>query len=175
MPLDGAFVVTPMQFNDERGSFCKFYSAQTLSQMGAVPPFIEEYMSVSKKGVLRGLHYQKGAYAQAKFVRCMRGEVLDAIVDLRKSSPTFGKAATVLLSEENMLSLYAPRGFAHGFLALSEGAIVLYTADNHYVPAEESGIIWNDSELSIDWPTKDPLLSDKDKNWPDFRHAQLFE
>ena len=143
--------------------------------MLAPTTFVEEYLSVSKKGVLRGLHYQTGAHSQAKLVRCVRGEVLDAIVDLRKSSPTFGKAATALLSENNMLSLYAPRGFAHGFLALTEGASVLYKADNDYAPAHEKGIMWDDPAISISWPIKNPILSDKDKKWSALKDAQLFE
>lgn len=175
LPLQGAFLLSPMRFEDERGVFSKLYTRDCLSQMGALPQFVEEYVSVSKKGVLRGLHYQTGAHSQAKLVRCIKGEILDAIVDLRKSSPTFGKAAAALLSEENMLSLYAPRGFAHGFLCLTEGASVLYKADNDYAPAHERGITYDDPALGINWQIKNPILSQKDKSWPLLKDAQLFE
>ncbi len=170
-PLDGAFLIEPLEFEDERGKFYKVYNEEVLK----TPAFVEEYLSVSGKNVLRGLHYQKGEFAQAKLVRCTKGKVYDAIVDLRKSSPSFSKSFAIVLSDEKMQSLYVPRGFAHGFVSLTQGAQVLYKADNSYKPEQEAGIIWDDADLKISWPVKEPVLSEKDKKWPKLKDAVLFE
>ena len=139
--------------------------------------FIQDNESKSSYGVLRGLHYQKGEWSQAKLVRVIKGRVLDVAVDIRKSSPTFGKHVMVELSEDNKRQFFIPRGFAHGFLVLSEEAIFTYKVDNPYMPAEEAGIRWNDPELAIEWPI-DPAVvqtSEKDLKQPLLKEAQVFE
>ena len=139
--------------------------------------FIQDNESKSSYGVLRGLHYQKGEFSQAKLVRVIKGCVLDVAVDIRKSSPTFGKHVMVELSDENKRQFFIPRGFAHGFLVLSDEAVFTYKVDNVYAPQAEAGIRWNDPEIGIQWPI-DPskvLTSDKDLRQPLFRDAELFE
>ena len=139
--------------------------------------FIQDNESKSSYGVLRGLHYQKGTFSQAKLVRVIKGRVLDVAVDIRKSSPTFGKHVMVELSEDNKRQFFIPRGFAHGFLVLSEEAIFTYKVDNPYAPAQEAGIRWNDPTLAIEWPI-DPTkvqTSDKDLKQPLLKDAELFE
>jgi len=175
LPLKDAFIIRPLRFDDERGIFFKLYTKEILARFGVSPFFNEEYLSISKKNVLRGLHFQKGEFSQAKLVRCTRGEVYDVIVDLRKSSPTFLKWHGVTLSEENGISLYVPRGFAHSFLALQDNSAVFYKADNNYNPESESGIIWNDPNLNIDWNITNPILSDKDKSWKTIKEIEIFE
>jgi len=174
LALKGAFAIHSMVFNDERGDLHKIYTEELLKSKNVKPYFPEEYASISAKGVLRGMHYQHGEYSQAKLVRCMKGRVYDAFVDLRKGSPTFGKWHGITLSEEDGISVYVPRGFAHGVLALTDGAIFLYKADNHYAPDKERGIAWDDPELKIGWPIADPILSEKDKKWPTMKEAELF-
>ena len=139
--------------------------------------FIQDNESKSSYGVLRGLHYQKGDLSQAKLVRVIKGKVLDVAVDLRKSSPTFGKHVMVELSDENKRQFFIPRGFAHGFLVLSEEAIFTYKVDNPYAPQAEAGIRWNDSDLGIEWPidSKDVLTSEKDLKQPLLCDAEVFE
>ena len=139
--------------------------------------FIQDNESKSSYGVLRGLHYQKGAYSQAKLVRVIKGRVLDVAVDIRKSSPTFGKHVMVELSEDNKRQFFIPRGFAHGFLVLSEEAIFTYKVDNPYMPSQEAGVRWNDPELAIEWPI-DPAVvqtSEKDLKQPLLKEAEVFE
>jgi dTDP-4-dehydrorhamnose 3,5-epimerase len=139
--------------------------------------FIQDNESKSSYGVLRGLHYQKGGYAQAKLVRVIKGKVLDVAVDIRKSSPTFGQHIMVELSEENKRQFFIPRGFAHGFLVLSDEAVFTYKVDNVYAPQQEAGIRWNDPDLNIQWPInqKDVMTSEKDLNAPPLSAAELFE
>jgi len=174
--LKGAFVLSPMVFRDERGDFTKTYTRQILKSIGVEPYFCEEYVSYSKMNVLRGLHFQTGGHAQAKLVRCIKGEIFDVIVDLRKSSPTFGKWAGVALSEENMLSIYVPRGFAHGFMALGATNAVLYKADNDYSPENEGGLFYADPMLGISWPHAPAItLSEKDSKWPGFAACAKFD
>lgn len=174
--LEGAFLIKPKEFRDERGAFYKLFTRQILESKGIKPLFYEEYLSISRRGVIRGLHYQTEPYVQAKLVQCTRGEIFDVIVDLRKDSKTFGKWESVSLSEENRFSLYVPRGFAHGFLALAEDTEVLYKADNDYAPENELGLLWNDKSLQIAWPNIDGgyLISEKDKKWPNFATAKFF-
>ena len=139
--------------------------------------FIQDNESKSSYGVLRGLHYQKGAYSQSKLVRVIKGRVLDVAVDIRKSSPTFGKHVMVELSEDNKRQFFIPRGFAHGFLVLSEEAIFTYKVDNPYAPSQEAGICWNDPALAIEWPI-DPAVvqtSEKDLKQPLLKDAELFD
>jgi len=139
--------------------------------------FIQDNESKSSYGVLRGLHYQKGALSQTKLVRVIKGRVLDVAVDIRKSSPTFGKHIMVELSEDNKRQLFIPRGFAHGFLVLSDEAIFTYKVDNPYAPTQEAGIRWNDPDLAIEWPIDTAVVqtSEKDLKQPLFKEAELFD
>ncbi|MEQ9424491.1 MAG: dTDP-4-dehydrorhamnose 3,5-epimerase [Cyclobacteriaceae bacterium] len=170
-PLKDCYLIEPKVIGDHRGYFMEsFNKAKFYKQTGIELNVIQENQSKSKKNVLRGLHFQSGDKAQAKIVRVLQGEVLDVAVDIRKSSPSFGRHFSVMLSEENKKQLYVPRGFAHGFLILSETAEFFYCVDNHYSPAHERGIKFNDSAFNIDWKV-DPnnlILSERDKNWPDF-------
>jgi dTDP-4-dehydrorhamnose 3,5-epimerase len=175
LPLKGAFVIRPKEFHDERGAFYKSYDRAMLSSRGVEMAVSEEFFSVSKKGVVRGLHYQAEPYPQAKIVSVLRGAAFDVIVDLRKSSPTFGKWASVELSADNLTALYVPRGFAHGFLSLENGTLMLYRVDNDYSPRAERGIIFDDKTLAIKWPRMEYVLSQKDRSWPSFEKADKFD
>jgi len=169
LSFPGLVLIKPKVFEDERGFFLERYKKTDFEAFGITTEFIQDNHSKSKLGVLRGLHFQKKPFEQAKLIRCIKGKIFDVVVDLRRDSPTFSKHYSVELSEENKLMLYIPRGFAHGFQVLSEEAEVIYKVDNVYAPAYESGIIWNDPTLKIDWPIKEPILSEKDKNWPTFQ------
>lgn len=174
LPIQGAFIIRPKEFEDERGTFFKLYNEEILSPRGAGSNFVEEYLSISKKGSLRGFHYQSGEFAQAKLVRCVRGEVFDVIVDMDSRSPSFGRWHSVVLSEENMLGLYVPRTCAHAFLATKDMSQLLYKADRGYSPDHEAGFRWDDPALGVAWPKMDYLLSDKDRRWPSFADAPRF-
>ncbi len=166
-PLSDAFVIEPRIFNDQRGFFTETYNKRVFEDNGFKIDFVQDNQSFSKeKGVLRGLHFQKPPYAQTKLVRTLRGSVYDVIVDLRKTSPTFGKWIGVELSDENMKMLLVPKGFAHAFCTLEPESVVFYKVDDFYAPKSEGGIIWNDPDLDIKWPFKDILLSDKDRLLP---------
>ena len=154
-------------FEDERGFFMETYKKEDFDEKAGIKgEFIQDNHSKSKYGVLRGLHFQKEPYAQAKIVRCVRGEIYDVAVDLRKNSPTFGRYVSVELSEENKFMVYVPKGFAHGFLVLSENAEVIYKVDNVYAPGYEGGLIWNDEDIEIKWSVDNPIISQKDRNLP---------
>jgi dTDP-4-dehydrorhamnose 3,5-epimerase len=170
-PLEGVLLIVPQTYEDERGFFMEAYSKSAFVGAGIAGEWVQQNHSRSVRGVLRGLHFQKEPFAQAKLVRCTRGEVFDVAVDMRRHSPTFGKHVTVTLSESNKKLIYVPRGFAHGFLTESDIAEVQYGVDNEYAPDHEGGIIWNDPGLGIDWPTRNPTLSKKDASWP--RISQL--
>lgn len=175
--IPGVFIITPKVFNDPRGYFFEAWKKADFDEHVGKVDFIQDNESRSSFGVLRGLHYQKGEYSQAKLVRVIKGRVLDVAVDLRKSSPTFGKHVMVELSDENKRQLFIPRGFAHGFLVLSDEAIFTYKVDNVYAPQSEASIRWNDSDLDIHWPI-DPekvLTSEKDLKGKAFKDAELFE
>lgn len=159
-------LIKPKVFGDERGFFMETYRREDFENAGIKGEFIQDNHSKSKYGVLRGLHFQKNPYAQAKIVRCIRGVIFDVAVDLRKDSVTFGKWIGVILSEFNKYQLYVPRGFAHGFCVLSEEAEVVYKVDNKYAPEYEGGVIWNDKDIGIEWPISEPILSEKDTKWP---------
>ena len=165
-PIDGLLTIEPKIFADPRGMFYEVYSENKYEEYG-IPCFVQDNHSVSKKGVLRGLHYQVNP-GQGKLVRVTRGEVFDVAVDIRKHSPTYGKWWGLSLSETNNFQLYIPIGFAHGFCVLSESAEVLYKCSDYYSPENERGILWNDPDLAIDWPVKDPILSEKDAVYPLF-------
>ena len=166
--IEGVVLLEPKIFGDERGYFFEFYSQREFDQKVAPVRFVQENESKSRYGVVRGLHYQRGEAAQAKLVSVVKGRVLDVAVDLRRTSPTFGKYVAVELSEENKRQMFVPRGFAHGFAVLSEEAVFQYRCDNYYAPTEERGIAWNDPAIGIDWgvPTEEVILSEKDTKNP---------
>ncbi len=164
----GLVVFEPRVFGDERGYFFESFNQKIFEEAGITRPFIQDNQARSTFGVLRGLHFQKGDSAQAKLVRVLEGKVLDVVVDLRVGSPTYGKSYGIELSAENKLQLYVPRGFAHGYVVLSETAEFFYKCDNFYSKADEGGLIYNDPALKIDWGINftEALLSDKDKVLP---------
>ncbi len=166
LEIPDVILIKPKVFGDERGFFMETYKKLDFEKAGINGEFIQDNHSKSKYGVLRGLHFQRGPYAQAKIVRCVRGVIYDVAVDLRKNSPRFGKHVGVILSEFNKYQLYIPRGFAHGFAVLSDVAEVVYKVDNVYAPDHEGGLIWNDPDVGIKWPIENPILSEKDKKWP---------
>jgi dTDP-4-dehydrorhamnose 3,5-epimerase len=164
----GLLVFEPKVFGDERGYFFESFNQQVFEAAGINRPFVQDNQARSVFGVLRGLHFQKGEAAQAKLVRALEGTVLDVVVDLRLGSPTYGKSYSIELSAENKLQLYVPRGFAHGYVVLSETAEFFYKCDNFYSKADEGGLIYNDPALKIDWQIdlSDAILSDKDRILP---------
>jgi dTDP-4-dehydrorhamnose 3,5-epimerase len=164
--IKGVFLIKPKIFGDSRGYFLESFNKKEFEENVGVVNFVQDNESKSSFGVLRGLHFQKGEYAQAKLVRVINGAVLDVIVDIRPDSPTFGKHFSVELTEENKLQLFLPKGMAHGFVVLKNDTIFAYKVDNIYSPENESGIIYNDPYLSIDWqlPESSLILSEKDKN-----------
>jgi dTDP-4-dehydrorhamnose 3,5-epimerase len=165
--LDGLFIIEPSVFTDDRGFFMESYSKQLFAQNGIDIEFVQDNHSKSTKGVFRGLHFQKPPFSQDKLVRCTRGEVLDIAVDIRKDSPTFGQHEAILLNEDNKKMIFIPKGFAHGFLVLSDVAEFQYKCSNLYNKESEGGLLWNDPELKIELPqTENLILSEKDKLWP---------
>ena len=171
-PLKDCYVIEPIIFEDDRGYFYEKYNEKRFENLtGLNGHFVQDNISKSSYGVLRGLHLQKGEYAQAKLVSCLEGEVWDVAVDLRVDSPTFGQWYGVELTAENNRQFYIPRGFAHGFSVLSDIAIFTYKCDNFYNKESEGGILWNDTDLNIDWklPTEVIQLSEKDKIQPLFK------
>ncbi|HKJ47795.1 MAG TPA: dTDP-4-dehydrorhamnose 3,5-epimerase [Christiangramia sp.] len=173
-PLKDCFLVKPRIFEDHRGIFLETYHRERFAELtGIDTEFVQDNQSVSSFGVLRGMHYQKGEFAQTKLVRVIYGKVLDVVVDLRPDSPTFKKTHSVILDDKNLCQLYVPKGFGHGFLTLSEKSVFAYKCDNYYKPGSEGGIIFNDPDLNIDWdfPTKEMILSDKDRNLPTFKDS----
>ena len=166
--IPGVWVIEPQVFNDSRGYFFEAFKKEEFEQHIGKVDFIQDNESKSSYGVLRGLHYQKGEFAQAKLVRVIKGDVLDVAVDIRKDSPTFGKHVAVILNEENKKQFFIPRGFAHGFLVLSPEAVFTYKVDNIYAPQSEGGIIYNDPQIGIEWqiPEENLLLSEKDGKLP---------
>lgn len=175
--IKGVFIIEPRVFQDARGYFLEAWKDEEFQQKVGKIKFIQDNESKSSYGVLRGLHYQKGEYSQAKLVRVIKGKVLDVAVDIRKSSPTFGEYVMVELSEENKRQLFIPRGFAHGFLVLSDEAIFTYKVDNVYAPQHEASIRWNDEQIHIEWPidSKDVLTSEKDLKAYSLQDAELFD
>lgn len=175
--IDGVWIIEPKVFNDARGYFMKAFKEEEFRANIGDVHFVQDNESKSSFGVLRGLHYQKGEYSQAKLVRVIKGKVLDVAVDLRRSSPTFGKYVSVELSEENKRQFFIPRGFAHGFLVLSEEAIFTYKVDNGYAPQAEASIRFNDETIGIDWPVAESqlILSEKDGHAVSFKDAEYFE
>jgi len=166
--LDGILIIEPKVHADARGSFYESYVKRKYIEHGIVDEFIQDNHSISNKGVLRGLHFQENP-EQTKLVRVTRGEVFDVAVDIRKESPTFGQWIGVTLTEENHRQLFIPGDFAHGFCVLSDTAELLYKCSSYYAPSGERAILWNDPDIGIDWPIKNPLLSEKDKSAPSFK------
>ena len=166
-------LIEPMVFRDDRGFFMETYKKNDFKEFGIDNYFIQENHSLSTKGTLRGLHYQKEPMAQGKLVRVIKGKIFDVGVDIRKNSPTYGKYASRVLSSENRLMLYIPEGFAHGFCVLSDEAEVMYLTTEVYSSECDRGIIWNDCELAIDWPIQNPIVSEKDANQPTLRDADI--
>jgi dTDP-4-dehydrorhamnose 3,5-epimerase len=175
--IEGVYIIEPRVFNDARGYFMEAWKQEEFNEHIGRVDFIQDNESKSSFGVLRGLHYQKGEASQAKLVRVIKGKVLDVAVDIRRSSPTFGKHVMVELSEGNKRQFFIPHGFAHGFLVLSQEAIFTYKVDRPYAPQAEAGIRWNDPDLAIEWPI-DPgqvQTSAKDLVQPLFKDAELFD
>ena len=169
--LKGCFIISPIIIKDERGCFFESFSQKTFKELTGISiNFVQDNQSKSSKGVLRGLHYQTGKFAQAKLVRVIKGKVLDVCVDLRVGSDTFGKHFSIVLNGTENKQLYIPRGFAHGFLVLEDDTIFGYKCDKYYNKASEEGILYNDPSINIDWnfPKKELILSNKDKNLPTF-------
>ena len=175
--IDGVWVIEPKVFTDARGYFMESFKEEEFCRQIGNVHFVQDNESKSSYGVLRGLHYQKGEYSQAKLVRVLKGRVLDVAVDLRRSSSTFGKYISVELSDENKRQFFIPRGFAHGFLVLSEDAVFTYKVDNAYAPHAEASIRYDDKTIGIDWPLSEELLllSDKDNKAVAFNDAIYFE
>ncbi|WP_414468897.1 dTDP-4-dehydrorhamnose 3,5-epimerase [Methanobacterium sp. ACI-7] len=165
--IEGVYIIEPTVFGDERGYFMETYHKEEFKEAGLDFDFVQDNQSKSKKGVLRGLHFQH-TKPQGKLVRVIKGEVFDVAVDLRENSPTYGKWEGVILSEKNKRQFYVPEGFAHGFLVLSEEAEFTYKCTDFYDAEDEGGILWNDPEISIEWPIDnidDVILSGKDMQW----------
>lgn len=171
--IKGVYIIEPKVFGDNRGYFMETYNEKEFKANGLDYVFVQDNQSKSKKGVLRGLHFQK-THPQAKLVRVLEGEVLDVAVDLRKGSPTYGKYIGVVLSGENKKMFMIPRGFAHGFVVLSDTATFAYKCDELYHPEDEGGIMWNDPDIDVDWIyTGEPLLSEKDKKHPTLKECGI--
>ena len=176
--LNGLKLLKPNIFEDNRGYFFESYNLDTFEKLGITDNFIQDNQSLStKKGVVRGLHFQNAPFAQSKLVRATQGKVLEVVVDIRVGSPTYGKSYSAELSAENKLMLYVPQGFAHGFAVLEPNTLVTYKCSNIYNNGSEGGIAWDDPNLEIDWKTENPILSEKDKtniNLRDFNSKFIY-
>ena len=174
MHMKGLMLLIPKVFGDERGFFMETFKRSELKALGVDREFLQDNHSRSVKGVLRGLHYQVGEHAQAKLVRCIRGLIFDVAVDIRPGSETFGQWYGIILSEENHYQLFIPEGFAHGYYTISETAEVIYKTTREYAPNADRGIIWNDPDIGIYWPSFNPVLSEKDTKHPILREIKEF-
>ncbi len=171
--IDGVYIIEPTVYGDDRGYFAETYNEADFKAAGLDYTFVQDNQSSSRKGVLRGLHFQK-KYPQAKLVRVLKGEVFDVAVDLRKGSGTYGKWVGALLSEENKRQFMVPRGFAHGFVVISDTAEFAYKCDEFYHPEDEGGIMWNDPDIGVDWQFDgEPILSEKDKHHPKLSESKI--
>lgn len=169
--IEGVYIIESQVFGDNRGYFLETYNKKAFDNAGLKYDFVQDNQSKSRKGVLRGLHFQK-THPQAKLVRVLEGEVFDVAVDLRKDSKTYGKWVGVILSAENKKQFMIPRGFAHGFVVLSDEATFAYKCDDFYHPEDEGGIMWNDPEVNINWPFEgEVILSEKDKKHPSLKDS----
>lgn len=169
--IEGVFIIKPRVFGDARGYFFESYSKREFEEKVGKVDFVQDNESMSKKGVMRGLHFQRPPYAQSKLVRCVKGSVIDVAVDIRKGSPTYGKHVAVELTEDNHLQFFIPKGFAHGFVVLSDVAVFQYKCDNFYHPESDGGISILDDSLGIDWKisTQNAILSEKDTKHPQLK------
>lgn len=173
-PLHDLVLVETPVFCDERGSFQRLQCNDTFAARGLPTQFVQTNLSTNRqRHILRGMHFQRTPHQEDKLVRCVHGAILDVGIDIRESSPTFGRHFMVELSADNALALLVPKGFAHGYLTLTEDAAVLYHVTHPYTPGAEGGIRWNDPRFAIDWPVQEPLLSPKDAHWPDFTRGEL--
>jgi len=172
LPIEGLYIIHPRVFNDARGYFLETYNERDFYEAGLTMKFVQDNQSFSRRGVLRGLHFQK-KYPQGKLVRVIQGEVYDVAVDIRPSSKTFGQYYGIILSSEQHNQFYIPPGFAHGFVVLSEFAIFSYKCTDYYHPEDEGGILWDDLDLAIPWPITDVQVSAKDAQLPYFRNINL--
>lgn len=175
--IEGVVVIEPQVFGDERGYFFESFNAECfLAETGIDVAFVQDNESRSKRGVLRGLHFQREPYAQAKLVRVVRGRVLDVAVDIRPGSPTFGKYVATELSGENHRQMFIPKGFAHGYVVLEDDTVFQYKCDEYYHPESEAGIAWNDPQIGIEWPLSEDeiILSDKDRKHPTLKELCEF-
>lgn len=161
--IDGLVIIRPKVFQDDRGYFYESFNARSFAEAGVKSEFVQDNQSLSNRGVLRGLHFQRPPHAQAKLVRVISGSVLDIAVDIRKNSPTYGKHVSILLSGENKTMFYIPEGFAHGFATLEDQTVFSYKCAGYYDKASEDTLLWNDPALAIDWTISNPVLSEKDK------------
>ena len=174
LKLNGVCLLEPVVHGDNRGFFMESYNESVMQSLGLNYSFIQDNHSLSAEpGVIRGLHYQLNPKAQTKLVRVLAGAIYDVVVDIRKSSPTFGQWVGVILSEHNKRQLLVPKGFAHGFCTLVPNTQVLYKVDEYYSPEHDRGILWSDPSLGIDWPTSHPVLSDKDQRHPLLQDAEM--
>ena len=164
--LEGVVLVRPKIFEDRRGHFLEAFRKEKFRENGLIHEYIQDNISTSGKGTVRGLHYQVEPHAQAKLVMALKGEILDVAVDIRKDSPTFGRYYSTVLSETNRHMMLVPEGFAHGFSVLSDQATVYYKCNRYYHKESERGVKWNDPEIGIDWQTEEAILSDKDRKLP---------
>ena len=173
--IEGVKIIEPKLFGDARGYFFESFSQREFEEKVCKTVFVQDNESQSVAGVVRGLHFQKPLFTQAKLVRVVKGSVLDVAVDIRKGSPTFGQHVAAMLSAENHLQFFVPRGFAHGFAVLSEEAVFQYKCDNYYAPQSEGAIAWDDPDLGIDWmvPMENRILSEKDAHHPRLKDAEL--
>lgn len=167
-PIKDLLIIEPRIFKDERGCFFESYNKKTLTSLGFFSEFLQDNVSISTKGVLRGLHFQHPPFAQGKLVQVLKGAVLDIAVDLRKNSPTYGQHFSIELNSKNNLLFFIPEGFAHGFLTLEDDTIFSYKCTNIYNKDSEDGLMWNDKRLAINWGNKNPILSEKDEEYDSF-------
>lgn len=172
--LDGAYIIEPRSFGDNRGWFMESYSKRDMEAVGINIDFVQDNRSYSaKKGIIRGLHFQRNPMAQAKLITCIRGEILDVAVDLRKASPTYKQWISVELTAENRKELLIPKGFAHGFVTLSDDVEIMYKCDEFYSPEHDGGIRFDDPDIGVEWGVTDPILSEKDTNAPFLKDIEL--
>ena len=170
--MDGPLIIQPKIFADSRGYFFESFSAQFFTNLGIHYPFVQDNQSLSQKGTIRGLHFQANPFAQGKLVRVVNGAVIDVAVDIRKGSPTYGKHFDILLTAENKTMFWVPPGFAHGFSVLEDNTLFLYKCTNLYNKASEGGLLWNDTDLNINWGVANPIVSDKDLLLPKLTELQ---
>lgn len=166
--IEGLLIIKPKVFEDDRGHFFESFNKNVFFKNGLSLEFVQDNQSLSNKNVLRGLHFQSPPYAQGKLIRVIKGSVLDVAVDIRKSSPTYGKNVVINLSEQNKIMFYIPEGFAHGFLTLEDNTIFSYKCTNFFNKESEGSLLWNDLDLNVNWGITNPILSDKDKVAPSF-------